>query len=239
MKKIKAKYIIVGKGNLAKHLKHYFSSLDIKFIDWQPEIDENLNDASYKVLLTIPDSEIDGFIKENSQTFCNSTFIYFSGSLNTDKAVRCHPLMTFNERLYSSSFYKSILFCLDEGSSEFDELFPKLPNPSIVIPGSFKPYYLNLCSLVSKFNSVSWEEFYDDVIDGFDFKYDNIESFLNKAISKVQENYQTYMNDFFNGTNNISEKFSNLNLEPVKKIYNSFLKAHNEHLEELFSRKGN
>ena len=238
MKKTKADYIIVGTGNLAKHLKHYFSYLNIKFIDWQPDPDKSLNAGPNKVLLAIPDNKIEEFINENNQVFCKSTFIHFSGILNINNAVRCHPLMTFSERLYSPDFYESILFCLDEGSPKFEVLFPKLRNPNIVIPDSLRPYYINLCSLVNKFTSIPWEKFYDDVIDGFDIDSGNIESFLNKAISKIQENYQTYLNGFFSSEESFSDKISNINLTPVKKLYDSFVKVHNEHLEELFGRKG-
>ena len=143
--KLKAEYIIIGSGRLAKHLDYYFSLMNIPHLSWHRKMSaerlKNFLKITNTVLLAISDSAIEPFINSNKKILGGKTIIHFSGALATKKAFGCHPLMSFSHSLYDHEFYKTILFCVDEDSPGFEALFPKLPNPHITIPKKQKPFY--------------------------------------------------------------------------------------------------
>ena len=229
---LKPKYIIIGNGRLAKHLCHYFSLLKIKFDHWHKglnssSLQEALADAN-TVLLAISDSAIEPFIESREKLLNGKTLIHFSGALVSKKAVGCHPLMTFTEDLYDLELYKSILFCLDEGSPEFSSLFPKLSNPHIVIPNRLKPYYHSLCVMANNFTCILWQKFYDEMIVTFGAQAENLDVFLKKTTSNILKNHKTCLTGPLvrNDLETIENNIASLNLDPFKKVYESFVDAY-------------
>ena len=177
--KAKPEYIIIGNGKLAKHLCHYFSLMKIRYARWKKGkdlclLEKHLQDTDI-VLLAISDDSIKPFIKSNKELLKGKTIIHFSGALVTKKAYGCHPLMTFSGDLYDLEFYKTILFSIDEDTPEFKTLFPKLPNPYIVIPSELKPFYHSLCVLANNCTSLLWSKFYDEMESVFGAKPEHLD----------------------------------------------------------------
>ena len=230
----KPEYTIIGNGRLAKHLCHYFSLIKIEFSHWYIEQEHdllsNVLSDSDIVLLAISDDSIETFIESEKELLKDKMLIHFSGALVTDKAIGCHPLMTFSDELYDLELYISILFCLDEGSPEFNVLFPKLPNPHIVIPNGLKPYYHSLCVLANNFTCILWQKFYDEMIENFGAEPKNLDNFLKRTTSNILNGYKTCLTGPLvrNDKDTIRKNLSSLNLDPFKKVYQSFVEAYEE-----------
>src|SRR5580658_6221456 len=107
------RYLLVGNGRLARHLRFYFSSLHLTVDTWhRPEsiaaLHEKITHATH-ILLLISDRAIDEFCREH---LLQSTAIkiHCSGSLNSPYAYGAHPLMTFSHDLYEHDRYQTIPF---------------------------------------------------------------------------------------------------------------------------------
>ncbi len=230
--KSKQEYAIIGNGRLAKHLCHYFSLMKIEFSHWYLELESNLLKECLTnadiVLLAITDSAIESFAEENRKFLKDKIVIHFSGALVTDKAIGCHPLMTFSEELYDLELYSSILFCLDDSSTKFSTLFPDLPNPHIIIPNRLKPYYHALCVLANNFTCILWQKFYDEMITNFGAEPGNLDVFLKKTTSNILNDYKTCLTGPLvrNDLETIKKNITSLNLDPFKKVYQSFVDAY-------------
>ena len=230
--KSKQKYTIIGNGRLAKHLNYYFLLMNIEFFHWYKELNPNLLSEflnnEHIVLLAISDSAIESFIESNSELFKSKTIVHFSGALVTDKAIGCHPLMTFSEELYDLEMYKTILFCLDDSSLKFSSLFPNLPNPHIMIPCKLKPYYHTLCVLANNFTCILWQKFYDEMINEFGAESKNLDVFFKRTTSNILNNYKTCLTGPLvrNDSETIKKNINSLSMDPFKDVYLSFVKAY-------------
>ena len=240
----KKDYTIIGDGRLAKHFCHYFSLMKIEFSHWYIELEHNLlqekvSDSNI-ILLAISDGSIEPFIESEKGLLKDKMLIHFSGALVTDKAVGCHPLMTFSEELYDLELYNSILFCLDEGSPEFNVLFPKLTNPHIVIPTGLKPYYHSLCVLANNFTCILWQKFYDEMIENFGAEPKNLDNFLKVTTSNILNGYKTCLTGPLvrGDKDTIKKNISSLNLDPFKKVYESFVDVYGKQIKDIINQKG-
>ena len=117
-------------------------------------IDSQLGSAPI-VLLLISDDQIQQFI-ENNPLLKNKKLVHFSGSLNIDGAVGCHPLMTFGPELYAQKDYTKIPFVVDEGV-DFKSLFPLLENPVHHIKLEDKARYHAYCVMAGNFSQMMWQ----------------------------------------------------------------------------------
>lgn len=106
------RYLLIGNGRVAKHFRHYFTSLGLSFTTWQrnqPDMQLQLRDVSH-ILLLISDQQIETFIQQHLSN-TSALLVHFSGSLISEKAHGAHPLMTFSHSLYDISQYQRIPFC--------------------------------------------------------------------------------------------------------------------------------
>ena len=233
------KYLIVGRGRLAKHLSYYFLSLDITHDIWDRKMSTDLLKEYVQnvdiVLLAIPDDSIEAFVDSNKDFLTGKTIIHFSGSLVTEKAYGCHPLMTFAEDLYEPEFYKTILFCLDEGIPDFNELFPQLLNPHIKIPADLKPFYHSLCVLANNFTCLLWQKFYDEMNTAFGAKPEHLDSFLKKTTSNILKDHKTCLTGPLvrDDMKTIKKNLDSLQLDPFKQVYKSFVDAYNKTKKDM------
>jgi 2-dehydropantoate 2-reductase len=240
---LKKRYLVVGNGRLAKHLCHYFTLMKIEYTQWYKEqkrdLLQNAVSNSDIVLLAISDGSIESFIDSEKKLLKGKTLIHFSGALVTEKATGCHPLMTFTEELYDLELYTSILFCLDEGSPDFNLLFPELPNPHIIIPGRLKPYYHSLCVLANNFTCILWQKFYDEMIENFGAEPKNLDNFLKRTTSNIINNYKTCLTGPLarDDKETIKKNIASLNLDPFKKVYQSFVDAYGEQAKNIFNKE--
>ncbi len=177
---------IVGNGKMAKHMIRYFELVGQPYVHWFRQTNSsstasltnlsrlarfkqkinkifNPTDGSLtvciadvtKVLLLIPDDQIENFIQSNP-ILQNKTVIHFSGSLFTDKAQGCHPLMTFGDQLYDLATYQSIPFVVDD-QVEFSQLFPLFDNTVHSIKPEHKIMYHAMCVMAGNFSQMMWQ----------------------------------------------------------------------------------
>ena len=177
---------IIGNGKAARHIMHYFDIVGQPFTHWfrankslsHSPFDKNQSRLSrYKlklqnifksstslessfsdiqtVLILIPDDQIDSFIAKNP-FLKNKMLIHFSGSLNSQYAIGCHPLMTFGEQFYSLEKYQKIPFVVDQGI-EFKSIFPLLENPVHEIHSEDKALYHAYCVMAGNFSQMLWK----------------------------------------------------------------------------------
>ncbi len=156
-------YLIIGRGRVARHFFYYFTLLNIHCSIWNrndpPEqLDLHLRNSTH-ILVLLRDQAIEQFIlnnKKNSQAF----FMHFSGSLISSQAYGTHPLMTFNQNLYTLAEYKQIPFIIDHDCPDFSELLPGIPNPHYRLNKAFKPKYHAFCVLAGNFSCILWQKLF-------------------------------------------------------------------------------
>ncbi len=163
-------YAIVGGGRLARHMRHYFSLLEIPCSQWTRDTHSDLNThtglrASVRLRATIePASHVlllvsDGAIAEVLKSYPflrDKTLIHCSGALSMPGITGAHPLMTFSHELYELEAYSRIPFMLDSGS-DFQALLPGLPNPHFHIATEHKARYHALCVMAGNFSQIMWQ----------------------------------------------------------------------------------
>jgi 2-dehydropantoate 2-reductase len=227
------KYLIVGSGRLSHHLKFYFSSVGISYLSWSRKDNYSLEGKLLSadiVLLAISDCAIENFILENKSHFKDKTLVHFSGALATDYAVGCHPLMTFTESLYDSSFYQKILFTLDDDGPEFNEIFPLLKNPNIRISKRMKGKYHALCVMANNYTCLLWQKFFDELTNEFGAESKDLEPFLFQTFKNITADYKSCLTGPLsrNDTTTITKNLSSLDGDAYKQVYKSFVDMYNE-----------
>ena len=171
IRQVPKKYTIIGGGRVARHMAHYFDLQNISYESWSRDNDSSLNtlsiddpklrlqcavDQADVVLLLIKDDAINAFLQQ--YPFLQQKFLlHFSGALQIEHVVGCHPLMTFSAQLYALETYHSIPFVVDQGH-DFKQLFPALPNPSVNLAPESKAYYHSLCVMAGNFAQTLWRE---------------------------------------------------------------------------------
>ena len=185
-RQVPEKIAIIGNGKVARHMIRYFELVGQPYVQWFRQsksinsssitsqsrlarfkhklrniFHQNCDTLSAavadvsKVLLLIPDDQIECFI-QNHQTIQGKTLIHFSGSLFSEKAQGCHPLMTFGDDLYELSRYQSIPFVVDEGV-DFGQIFPLLENTVYPIKPEQKAIYHAMCVMAGNFSHMLWQ----------------------------------------------------------------------------------
>ena len=231
------KYLIVGNGRLAHHLKHYFSSVGLLYKEWYRSSishdSEKLSDlvrASDIVLLPISDIAIESFVVENKLLESNKTVVHFSGALDTNLAVGCHPLMTFTNNLYDKVFYSKILFCIDDDAPEFSEIFPDLLNPNIRISKQKKAKYHALCVMANNYTCLLWQKFFDELINVFGADSEDLKPFLFQTAENIAKDYKKCLTGPLSRNDKITlnKNLSSLEGDPYHQIYESFVGMYKE-----------
>ncbi|TDR20854.1 DUF2520 domain-containing protein [Marinicella litoralis] len=185
-RQVPEKIAIVGNGKMAKHMIRYFELVSQPYVQWfrpsntfnasaqsnrsrlglfKQKLNKILNHSNDSlaasitdvstVLLLIPDDQIEEFITKQP-SLQGKNLVHFSGSLFTDKAAGCHPLMTFGEGLYDLPRYQSIPFVIDE-HVEFNQLFPLFSNPVHAIKPEQKCMYHAMCVMAGNFAQLMWQ----------------------------------------------------------------------------------
>lgn len=120
----------------------------------RPDLAATVAKASV-VLLLINDDQIIPFLESHPE-LNDKTCVHFSGSLYTELALGCHPLMTFGGDFYALEQYRSIPFVVDEGV-DFQSLFPLLTNPVATIKPADKVKYHACCVMAGNFSQMLWQ----------------------------------------------------------------------------------
>ena len=225
------KYTIVGDGKVAQHFAHYFNLVGIEYNCWNrknspTKLEESIHDSDV-ILLLITDDAIDEFIKKYSY-LNKKNLVHFSGTLSSDKASGCHPLMTFSHDLYDLATYTSIPFICDD-SVDFKSLFPQLENKSFHISSEGKAYYHALCVMAGNFTQTLMRETSKQLNQKLDLPKDilfpyllqNTKNFINNPEQSATGPIQR--GDFAT----ISKHLQVVQGNPLEGIYWSFLKLSN------------
>lgn len=190
---VRKNYLLIGNGKLSRHLDYYLKSQNIFIKNWarkthtKEELTALINKSDY-ILLAISDSQISSFIKEHSLK--GKKVIHFSGALTIPETDSLHPLMTFNEQLYSIDFYKKIPFVGIKGQPTLKDIFPTLENPYAEIENKFKPLYHALCVMANNFTTVLWQKVYEE-FQNLSLPTDILEPYLEATLKNIKSNPQT------------------------------------------------
>ena len=157
---------IVGNGNLARHLAHYFrlAGLDVATWSRQAERESGLElaeaiGAAPIVLLLISDDAIASFAGSRPE-LDRRILVHCSGTLTIPPVVGVHPLMTFGPGLLPLETYQKVPFVGETGRRGFRDLFPTLPNPSYAIDAADKARYHAMVSLAGGLTPLLWERLF-------------------------------------------------------------------------------
>lgn len=187
------KYGIIGNGRMAKHLRYYFSLLNIPCVQWsrsqsEEELQQLIHNSTH-ILVLISDDAIIPFIDAHPE-LATKTLVHFSGSLVTDKALGVHPLMTFSNELYDLNTYASFPFVCEEGV-DFNMLFPALQNPYFSVKKEHKAYYHSLCVMCGNFTTILWSEIFESFKNKLGMPKEILFPFMVQIFKNLQRNHKT------------------------------------------------
>jgi hypothetical protein len=192
------KYAIIGNGRMAVHLCHYFTLLDISYVQWyRTEYERSTLDSFLPkithIIVLISDDSIDGFIEEfGLLQHKHLTTVHFSGSLVSPKSFAAHPLQTFSEKSsYSLDEYQKFPFIIDEAAPPFGELLPGLINPHYRVAEKDKAYYHTMCVLANNVTTLLWQKFNSEMCDRFSISSEDLQPFLQKTFENIRRDSAT------------------------------------------------
>ena len=163
-------YAILGNGRLARHMRHYFSLLNLPCSAWSRDAAPGWNshdlpdgakrlratvEPASRILLLVSDTAIPALLR-HYPFLRRRTLIHCSGALSLPGVAGAHPLMTFGRELYTLERYREIPFMVDSGEN-FGRLFPGLQNPHFSIRRDDKASYHALCVMAGNFAQLLWQ----------------------------------------------------------------------------------
>ncbi|MBU1096779.1 MAG: DUF2520 domain-containing protein [Bacteroidetes bacterium] len=225
-----AGYLIVGNGRLSKHFCRYFDLQGIRYKRWSRNSNLSFKELSSdinKILLLVSDDQIESFIKTNSSLALNTViWIHCSGALSTPLAESAHPLMTFSHELYDLNTYRRVTFVTERGRSDFNLLFPELPNNSVNIDPIQKTYYHAWCSIAGNFTSIIWSEFFRRLEKEMGINRREAHLYLEKVMQNLKTNSDPLTGPIARkDIVTIEKHLSALKNDQFIEVYKSFLKV--------------
>jgi predicted short-subunit dehydrogenase-like oxidoreductase (DUF2520 family) len=229
-------YGIIGDGRVAEHMAHYFRLREIPFRVWSRRL-SHLPPATELcqqdiILVLIKDSAIEKWIDDNP-TLQQKTLVHFSGSLVTKKAFGAHPLMTFGHELYDLEVYEKIPFIFEEGQKHFDglrfqNLFPRLKNPSHSIHHLKKPLYHAYCVMSQNFTTLLWQKFFKELESQFHIPSDAAKPILEQTLINLLKNPEASLTGPLARADmkTIQANIESLKDDSFQNVYEAFVSAH-------------
>lgn len=224
-------YLLVGRGRLATHFRHYFDLESIPYFQWSREQDEaslkTLAAKASHVLLAISDSAIERFFEDHRETFRDKTCVHFSGALVSQKISSAHPLMTFAAELYSRENYRTIPFVVEKGRRPFTELLPQLKNPSFELEAENKPLYHALCVMSGNFTVLLWEKVFSE-FNRLGLPRGVLTPYLNQTCLNLSGSRESVLTGPLkrNDQTTIAKHLEVLGDDPYADVYRAFLHAY-------------
>lgn len=222
------RYLIIGDGRVATHFRHYLTLLNLCFSTWhrgQPaaELDKKLSHATH-VLVLISDNAIESFVKKYRQQN-HLIWVHFSGSLVSDDIHGAHPLMTFNQQLYSLDAYQKIPFVLDHDAPKLNALLPGLPNQYYYLDKNKKPKYHALCVLSANFSCLLWQKLFSDFQDEFHFPHEIAHPYLLQQTQNLLTDFRSALTGPLvrDDKVTIEKNLSALAGDEFQRVYQAFL----------------
>lgn len=166
-----ARYLIVGDGRAATHMRHYLALLGLPATQWSrrmavsgdaPETLEAALGGHSHVLLLIADGALQAFVDAHPALEA-VTVVHFAGGQRVRGACGAHPLMTFGPALYDEAQYRRIPFVVTDEDGPFEQLLPGLPNRHYRIDAADRGLYHALCVTAGNFTTLLWSKFFADL----------------------------------------------------------------------------
>ena len=232
-------YAIVGGGRLARHFSEYFRLLEISHTRWTrdrwspfntfdlPGAEQRLKETvrhADRVLLLVKDNAIAALLKQYPFLH-EKCLIHCSGSLGVPGVAGAHPLMTFTGSLYELDTYQEIPFMIETGS-DFNQLFPGLPNPHFVMNAADKARYHAMCVMAGNFSQFLWK----GIADRFEQQFELPATTLHPYLKQVTENFVQTPESALTGplTRNdqqtITRNLDSLDGDPLQDLYAAFVR---------------
>lgn len=205
-----------------------FKKLMTKMVAHRPALSlaETVAQAS-TVLILIADDQIEPFIDANP-CLRDKCLVHFSGSLYTDKAMGCHPLMTFGAEFYRKEQYQKIPFVVDEGV-DFNGIFPQLNNPVHTIKASDKVKYHAMCVMAGNFSQMMWQAINNE-LRSMDLSADLMSLYLKQNVQNfVDHPERSATGPFVRGDiKTIAKHQAALEGHPLAEIYQAFYQLYQD-----------
>jgi predicted short-subunit dehydrogenase-like oxidoreductase (DUF2520 family) len=225
------RYLLIGNGRVARHMQHYFSLLALPFTAWQrsqsqAQLQQHLSDATH-ILLLINDPQIEEFITTHLSN-TNALIIHFSGSLVSAKAHGAHPLMTFNQDLYSLEQYQRIPFVIDHDAPVFEKLLPALSNTHVRLDKSLKAKYHALCVLSGNFSCLLWQKLLTSLEEEFNIPSEMAHLYLQQQTQNLITNPKTALTGPLvrGDALTIEKNIRALEGDPFQQVYESVVRCY-------------
>lgn len=241
-------YAILGGGRLARHLRHYFSLLNLPCTGWARDAASPLNShaianpvarlraavqpASH-VLLLVTDAAIVELLKRYP-FLQEKTLLHCSGAMSLPGIAGAHPLMTFSTGLYTLEQYQRIPFMVDSGH-EFSSLLPGLPNPYFAIGLEEKPRYHALCVMAGNFSQLLWQAT-SERFERMGLPPATLEPYLQQSLQNFLQHPGTALTGPLSRGDHatIQRNLNSLAGDPLQAVYRAFIELHQASLPTEF-----
>ena len=229
------KYLIIGNGRVARHVRHYFDLLHIPYQNWsranntKQELVALVKNSAH-ILLLISDDAIKDFINANKCLLAADYLIHFSGCLAVENCFAAHPLMTFGLDLYAKETYLAMPFILEEGAPNFSVLLPNIPNKNFTIPKKIKPLYHALCVMSGNFTCLLWQKFFTELENKFNLPKEIVYPYLGQVVENLKNSATKALTGPLarGDKQTIEANLKSLSGDPYQKIYQAFVEAYCE-----------
>ncbi len=223
-------YLIVGNGKLAKHLRFFLQSQNIRVQTWArkthtPQQLQDLYKTLDYTLICISDSALPTFITENSLAL--EKCIHFSGALHVPGALSYHPLMTFSDNLYPLDFYTTIPLVGIKGQPQVINVLPFSNNPYYEIEADQKGLYHALCVLGGNFTNLLWSKVFKE-FESLHIPAQALYPYMDQILENVKLNAQKSLTGPLarRDIGTIQAHLDKLKEDPYFDVYKSFVKAY-------------
>lgn len=222
-------YLLVGSGNVAKHIQNYFSLEQIPLQTWsrkqnsKKDLEEKI-DQSRVILLAISDSSLQNFYRQHLIEQ-GKTVAHFSGCFHFDGMVSAHPLMTFSSDNYDLQTYRSFPFAMT-GMGKIQDLIPELKNPSFVIPANQKALYHSLCVTSGNFLQLLVILTKNEFSKNLDLPAEYLDPFLQQSLKNILRHPDSATGPLANkDATRVDLHLHALAHSPLLPIYQTFVKT--------------
>ena len=224
-----APYLLVGNGQLSRHLRHYFDLEGIRWRLWARAMGQPLEgslEGVRAVLVLISDDAIEGFLERHAGPG-GPPWVHCSGSLSTPRATGAHPLMTFGDELHDHADYRRMAFVCDRGARPFAELFPQLANPHFEIEPADRPLYHALCAMAGNFTTLLWQHAFAAFEERLGLPRAALYPYLDRIAGNLERSASPLTGPLARGDRRTVERhLAALAGDPFHAVYSSFVAAH-------------
>jgi 2-dehydropantoate 2-reductase len=155
---------IIGNGNLATHLAHYFTLVKLPWQQWSRKthalaVLKRYCLTSHTLIVAIKDDAIPSFIEDHLAPLPTCTIIHCSAVHSIPGTFCVHPLASFGPLLYDLPTYTTIPLIVDMNQQKHlqSKISVHLSNPIYAIDPKQRPLYHALCCIAGNFSTLLWQ----------------------------------------------------------------------------------